>query len=147
MKLPERISKKSEITVDAFNQVVDLVHILANITVAPGLERRITTNGIQLALSKPSKRSKGGPGTPEACTGGDLLTLSFVVGTQDSDAWARTSGNPVKFSFLTDVSWDSVNGKIVGRFRELTLDKCGIPSAVGAEGDLVNLVSTESCAE
>lgn len=119
-----------------------------NITGGPGVEVHKTPGGIGIAvLKRKSERSAPGESEPEDCTGGDLQTLSFVVGTKDEDTWDRANGKRLSMSVLTDVGWDAVNGKIVGRIRSLSFDKCGKLSTVGAEGDWINLVSTESCSE
>ncbi len=125
------------------------VNRVTNMTGGPGIEVHKTAGGIAIfAIQK--RGGRVGPvkeSEPEDCTGGDLQTLSMVIGEQDEDTWDRSSKNPVKFSVITDIGWDSENGAIVGRLREIEADKCGKLKTVGAEGAWVTLVETDVCPE
>ncbi len=128
---------------DKLNALVMAVQAWDKLAVGPGLEVRRHAGGIMLNVERQAAARKAG--ASEDCSGGELQTVSCTMGTQDSDTWADSSENPVTVSLITDISWDAVNGYIVGRLRDFTFDKCGKLTAIGAEGDLVTLITTESC--
>lgn len=122
------------------------VNQLQNITGGPGVEIHKTAGGIGIAVARSrQERSAPGESTPEDCTGGDLQSLSIVLGTKDEDEWDRAEGKQLVMSVITDIGWDSGGGNLVGRIRTLHFDKCGKLVDVGPEGDWVVLVPTESC--
>ena len=130
--------------IEKLNALVEAVERWDKLSVGPGLEVRRHAGGVCLNV-KPQAAVRKAAGEAEDCSGGDLQTIGCTMGTQDSDTWASTSEDPVKVSLITDISWDAVNGLIVGRLRDFTFDKCGNLKSIGAEGDLVTLITTESC--
>lgn len=116
-----------------------------NITGGPGIEVHKTAGGIGLSIPKRKASGAAPAPTEEDCDGGDIQSLSIVIGTQDEDEWDRTSGNQLLMSVITDIGWDAEGGNIVGRIRSLHFDRCGKLVDVGPEGDWAVLVSTEAC--
>lgn len=128
---------------EKLNALASAIQRWEKMAVGPGLEMRKHAGGILLNV----KQQEGGrKSASEDCSGGDLQTISNTIGTQDSDTWASSSGKQVAIDLITDISWDAVNGLIVGRMRTLTFDKCGNLKSIGGEGTLVTLITTESCA-
>ena len=128
---------------EKLNALASAVTRWEKMAVGPGLELRNHSGGMLLNV----KQQEGGrKTTSEDCSGGDLQTISNTIGTQDSDTWTSSSGKQVAIDLITDISWDAVNGLIVGRMRTLTFDKCGNLKSIGGEGTLVTLITTESCA-
>lgn len=127
---------------EKLNALASAVTRWERMAVGPGLELRNHSGGMLLNV----KQQEGGrKTTSEDCSGGDLQTIQNTIGTQDSDTWASSSGKQVAIDLITDISWDAVNGLIVGRMRTLTFDKCGNLKSIGGEGTLVTLITTESC--
>jgi hypothetical protein len=130
---------------EKLNALASAVTRWDKLAVGPGLEVRRHAGGILLNV-KPQAAVRKAAGEAEDCSGGDLQTIQNTIGTQDSDTWANSSGKQVAIDLITDISWDAVNGLIVGRMRTLTFDKCGNLKSIGGEGTLVTLITTESCA-
>lgn len=127
---------------EKLNALASAIQRWERMAVGPGLELRTHSGGMLLNV----KQQEGGrKTTSEDCSGGDLQTISNTIGTQDSDTWTSSSGKQVAIDLITDISWDAVNGLIVGRMRTLTFDKCGNLKSIGGEGTLVTLITTESC--
>ena len=132
--------------IEKLNALVEAVERWDKLSVGPGLEGRRHAGGMLLNV-KPQAAVRKAAGEAEDCSGGDLQTMQNTLGTQDSDTWARGGETPkqVAVEVFTDISWDEVSGQIVGRMRTLSFDKCGNLKSISAEGDLLTLITTESC--
>ena len=123
----------------------DAIRELQNISVGPGLTKRQTAGGVNIALQYP--RGRGGKvGRAESCSRTSPKVLDATPGVQDTDTWVKdTDLCPVTFQVITDPSYDPVTHRLLARLRTVKADSCGKLYEVTAEGDLVVITTAEEC--
>jgi hypothetical protein len=125
------------------NKLVEGVRRSENLTGGPGVSIVQTQGGPGIFIRP---MVAGGVGAQKSCTGGDLLELDHLQGTQDTDTWDRTAENcPVSVELITDWQYDTTSHKLSYRTRTFTLNRCGELTAISAESELVDAHTAEAC--
>ncbi len=115
---------------------------LGRVTGSPGVRVRSTPGGIAIAATG-GQQSEARINKAAEEVSGSAKVLAAIQGTQDTDAYDRSSDNcPVQFQVITDIKYDTSTHKLT--FRTRTVTATGI-TAVSAESALVEITTAEAC--